>query len=487
MFQAIGLTKSYRRGRPPALLDLSFDARAGQVTALLGPVGSGRSTALLLALGLERGQGAALFDGRPYRRIKRPEREVGAVLAEQYRCPRHPGRRARAHLRMVAAASGVTDRRADQLLEQTRLAPAADDRLRTFSPGMNRRLALAEALLADPGTLLLDEPTHELSPKNAEWFHAVLRAFAAGGGTVLVALRNPQEAAVLADRVVTLEQGRLLGDQPVTEFLRTRLQDEVSVSGPQVGRLALAEALLADPGTLLLDEPTHELSPKNVEWYHAVLRAFAAGGGTVLVSVRSPQEAALLADRVVTLEQGRLLADQPVSEFLRTRLQDEVSVSGPQVGRLADLLTESGAQVRRESGTRIAVSGATRTEIGELAYRHGVLLHELTDHVVTRPGPARPTTAATAPAVQPAAPPPQPATPPPAPPPPATPPPATPPPATQPPPAPVGASALAADPGETVVVLSPGTAVTASVLSLPPLVSQQAGRGRFADPAGGDA
>jgi len=370
MFQAIGLTKSYRRGRPPAVLDLSFDARAGQVTALLGPVGSGRTTALLLALGLERGQGAALFDGRPYRRIKRPEREVGAVLSEQYRCPRHPGRRARAHLRMIAAATGVPARRADQLLEQTRLAPAADDRLRTFSPGINRRLALAEALLADPGTLLLDEPTHELSPKN-------------------------------------------------------------------------------------------------VEWYHAVLRAFAAGGGTVLVSVRSPQEAALLADRVVTLEQGRLLADQPVSEFLRTRLQDEVSVSGPQVGRLADLLTESGAQVRRESGTRIAVSGATRTEIGELAYRHGVLLHELTDHVVTRPGPARPTTAAAAPAAQPTAPPPaQPATP---------------------PPAPVGASALAADPGETVVVLSPGTAVTASVLSHPPLVSQQAGRGRSADPAGGDA
>ncbi|MBC3844203.1 ATP-binding cassette domain-containing protein [Streptacidiphilus sp. 4-A2] len=74
MFQAIGLTKSYRRGRAPAVLDLSFDARAGQVTALLGPVGSGRTTALLLALGLERGQGAALFDGRPYRRIRRPER-----------------------------------------------------------------------------------------------------------------------------------------------------------------------------------------------------------------------------------------------------------------------------------------------------------------------------------------------------------------------------------------------------------------------------
>jgi ABC-2 type transport system ATP-binding protein len=371
MFQAIGLTKSYRRGRPPAVLDLSFDAREGQVTVLLGPSGSGRTTTLLLALGLERGQGAALFDGRPYRRMRQPEREVGAVLAEQSSYPRHPGRRARAHLRMVAAAAGVPARRADQLLEQTRLAPAADHRLRTFSPGMHRRLALAEALLADPGTLLLDEPTHELSPKNAEWFHAVLRSF-------------------------------------------------------------------------------------------------AAGGGTVLVSVRSPQEAAVLADRVVTLEYGRLLADQPVAEFLRNRLQGEVSVSGPQVGRLADLLTEAGAQVRRESGTRIAVTGATRTEIGELAYRHGVLLHELTDQVVTRPAPgSQPapvpmTTLSTASRAQAQAQAHVPARPAAA--------------------DPAAAAAPAGGPGETVVLLTPGTAVTASV------VAQQSAQQTVQHrPVGGDA
>jgi len=285
MFQAIGLTKSYHRGRPPELLDLSFDARMGQVTALLGPEGSGRTTALRLALGLERGQGIALFDGRPYRRIRRPEREIGTVLGAPGRPIGHPGRQARSHLRMVAAAVGVPARRADQLLEQTRLAPAAGHRLRSFSPGMSRRLAIAEALLGDPATLLLDEPTHGLSPKN-------------------------------------------------------------------------------------------------VEWFHAFLRAFAAGGGSVLVTVRSRQEAAVLADRVVTLDRGRLLADQPVAEFVRTRLRDEVSVGGPRVGRLADLLVESGALVRRESGARISVHGATRTEIGELAYRHGILLHELADHVV---------------------------------------------------------------------------------------------------------
>ncbi|MBF9073753.1 ABC transporter ATP-binding protein [Streptacidiphilus fuscans] len=284
-FQAIGLTKSYRRGRPPALLDLSFDARPGQVTALLGPEGSGRTTTLRLALGLESGQGTALFHGRPYRRLPHPEREVGAVLSDADRPAGHPGRRARAHLRMMAAAAGVSARRADQLLEQTRLGPAAEHRLRTYSPGMTRRLQLAQALLGDPCTLILDEPTEGLSPKNVEWFHAFLRAFATGGGAVLVTLRSPQEAAVLADRVVTLDD-------------------------------------------------------------------------------------------------GRLLADQPIDEFRRTRLRDEVSVRGPQVARLGDLLRDSGVAVRREGGNAISVEGLSRTEIGELAFRHGILLHELADQTV---------------------------------------------------------------------------------------------------------
>ncbi|WP_051944650.1 ATP-binding cassette domain-containing protein [Streptacidiphilus rugosus] len=295
-FQAIGLTRNARRGSRPTLLDLSFDARPGQVTALLGPEGSGRSTALRLALGIEQGQGTALFHGRPYKRLAHPEREVGVVLGDAGRPAGHPGRRARAHLRMMAAAAGVPARRADQLLEQTRLGPAAEHRLRTYSPGMTRRLQLAQALLGDPCTLVLDEPTEGLSPKNVEWFHAFLRAFAAGGGAVLVTLRSPQEAAVLADRVVTLEL-------------------------------------------------------------------------------------------------GRLLADQPVEEFRRTRLRDEVSVRGPQVARLADVLAAAGATVRREGGNVISVEGMARTEVGELAFRHGILLHELADHVVEHaPVPPQPST-----------------------------------------------------------------------------------------------
>ncbi len=152
-------------------------------------------------------------------------------------------------------------------------------------------------------------------------------------------------------------------------------------------RLALAAALLGDPGTLLLDGPTEGLSPRNVEWFHFFLRSFAVAGGTVLVTTRTPQEASQLADRVVTLDHGRLVADQPVAEFRRTRLSREVAVRGPQMARLADLLVSQGAEVRRDGSVGLAVAGIDRTEIGELAYRHGILLHELADRVVEQPAP----------------------------------------------------------------------------------------------------
>ncbi|MFI9274764.1 ATP-binding cassette domain-containing protein [Kitasatospora sp. NPDC052896] len=290
MIQANGLTKVYRRGGRPALLEVSLDARPGAVTVLLGPEDAGKTTALRLMLGLEHGQGVTLFNGRAYRQLRRPEREVGVVLPTVHRSLGHPNRTALGHLRMLAAAVGVPAARADALLEQTRLAAMADHRLKSFSLGMNRRLALATALLGDPGMLLLDAPAEDLSPRNAEWLHAFLRAF-------------------------------------------------------------------------------------------------PAGGGSVLVTTRSPQEAALLGDRVITLNQGRVVADQPVAEFRRTRLHPEVAVRGPQMARLTDLLLAQGAEIRPDGRAGIAVSGLERTEIGELAYRNGILLHELADRVVEQPAP----------------------------------------------------------------------------------------------------
>ncbi|MFI1250208.1 ATP-binding cassette domain-containing protein [Streptomyces anulatus] len=235
MLQAIGLTSTPRRDAPPAVNDLTFEAPPGRVTALLGAPRSGKTTALRLMLELDAGRGVAYFRGRPLHRIAHPAREVGVLLGD---VPGHPSRTARGQLRMLCAAAGVPATRADEVLEVVGLAGLGDQRLGTLSVGMDRRLGLASALLGDPHTLILDEPAEGLSPRENSWLYGLLRAHAAQGGTVLYATGDPKEAARTADRVVTIGGGRLVADQDVSDFARTRLRARVAVRTPHAARLA---------------------------------------------------------------------------------------------------------------------------------------------------------------------------------------------------------------------------------------------------------
>ncbi|WP_371668719.1 ABC transporter ATP-binding protein [Streptomyces sp. NBC_00289] len=235
MIQAFGLTSNPRKDLPPAVDDVSFEARAGRVTALLGASGAGKSTVLRLMLELQQGRGITYFRGRPLRRIAHPSREVGVLLGD---VPGHPARTVRGHLRMLCAAAGVPVRRADEVLEVVDLAGLADEPLGTLARGMDRRLGLACALLPDPHTLVLDNPTDGLSVSESRRLHSMLSAHAARGGTALFTTADPKEAARTADRVVTLERGRLVADQEVAHFARTRLRPRVAVRSPHAARLA---------------------------------------------------------------------------------------------------------------------------------------------------------------------------------------------------------------------------------------------------------
>ncbi|WP_405811834.1 ATP-binding cassette domain-containing protein [Streptomyces sp. NBC_01520] len=235
MLQAIGLTSTPRRDLPSAVDDLTFEAPSGRVTVLLGAPGSGKTTALRLMLELESGRGVTYFRGRPLHRIGHPAREVGVLLGD---VPGHPARTARGQLRMLCAAAGVPASRADELLDVVGLAGLGDQRIGALSAGMDRRLGIASALLGDPHTLVLDEPAKGLSPREKGWLHGLLRAHAAEGGTVLHTTSDPKEAARAADRVVTIDDGRLVADQDVADFSRTRLRPRVAVRTPHAARLA---------------------------------------------------------------------------------------------------------------------------------------------------------------------------------------------------------------------------------------------------------
>ncbi|MFJ5033196.1 ATP-binding cassette domain-containing protein [Streptomyces sp. NPDC088560] len=287
MIQAFGLTSNPRKAQPPAVDDVSFEARAGEVTALLGCAGAGKTTALRLMLELQQGRGITYFRGRPLHRIAHPSREVGVLLGD---VPGHPARSVRGHLRMLCAASGVPVRRADEVLEGVGLVSLREECLGRLSRGMDRRLGLACALLPDPHTLVLDEPAAGLSAHEAQWLHGMLRAHARQGGTVVFTTADAKEAARRADRVVTLDGGRLVADQDAGDFARTRLRPRVAVRSPQAGRLA----------SLLAKE--------------------ARGA-------------------------------------------------------------RRSVEVVREDGNRLSVYGSTTADIGETAFRNGILVHQLADEV----------------------------------------------------------------------------------------------------------
>jgi ABC-2 type transport system ATP-binding protein len=210
-----GLTKRF--GEIIAVDDLTVELGRGRVIGLLGPNGAGKTTTLRLLLGLVTPtSGSATIDGRPYQALDEPIRHVGAVLeATSF----HPGRRARDHLRVLAATAGLPDQRIDQVLAEVALTDAARRRVGGFSLGMRQRLGLAAALLGDPDVLVLDEPTNGLDPEGIRWLRDFLRGYAASGRTVLVSSHLLAEVAQTVDEVVVLAGGRLVAHAPLAQLL----------------------------------------------------------------------------------------------------------------------------------------------------------------------------------------------------------------------------------------------------------------------------
>jgi ABC-2 type transport system ATP-binding protein len=148
-------------------------------------------------------------------------------------------------------------------------------------------------------------------------------------------------------------------------------------------RLGLAAALLGDPDTLILDEPANGLDPQGIQWMRLFLRSLAAEGRSIFVSSHLLSEMALMADHLVVIGKGRLIATGPVAEFVNSAQSGAVVVRTPDASVLAGLLTGQGAQVEAtESGT-LLVRGLAAPAVGDLAFDHGVRLHELSTQVAT--------------------------------------------------------------------------------------------------------
>jgi ABC-2 type transport system ATP-binding protein len=254
VIEASDLTKDY--GEKRAVDGLSFTVRPGIVTGFLGPNGSGKSTTMRLILGLDAPTaGDVTVNGRHYRDHTAPLHEVGSLLEAH---SVHTGRSAYNHLLALAQTHGIPKRRVLELIDLVGLHDVARKRSGQFSLGMGQRLGIAQALLGDPKTVMLDEPGNGLDPEGIHWVRNLLKGLAAEGRTVFVSSHLMSEMALTADHLIVIGRGKLIADTSVDDFVARASTSHkvVLVRSPEAERLrnALAGAgvsfVEADRGAL---------------------------------------------------------------------------------------------------------------------------------------------------------------------------------------------------------------------------------------------
>ena len=250
MIEVAGVTKRY--GHTVAVDDLSFTVRPGVVTGFLGPNGAGKSTTMRLILGLDAPDaGSAIVNGKPYREHAAPLREVGALLEAR---SVHTGRSARDHLLALAQTHGIPRSRVDELIDMVGLHDVARERVGGFSLGMGQRLGIAQALIGDPKTVMLDEPVNGLDPEGIQWVRHLLQGLAAEGRTVFVSSHLMSEMALTAEQLIVVGRGRMIAETSVEQFVAGASKKVVRVRSPALA--SLMEALAGPDVTVTALEPS---------------------------------------------------------------------------------------------------------------------------------------------------------------------------------------------------------------------------------------
>jgi len=223
MIAARELRKTY--GSNSVIDGVSFELGPGQCLALLGPNGAGKTTLLRILATLLRPTAGSLRIGGADA-LREPERAralIGMVAHGSYV---YEDLTARENLRFWETMRGgdTAPGRLAAALAQVELDGVADERVRTFSAGMKRRLGLARVLLGQARLLLLDEPFTGLDRRGRKWLNEFLLGFKAAGGAAVLATHSFDGGLGVADRVAILGSGRLLMDRPAADLSPEELQ-----------------------------------------------------------------------------------------------------------------------------------------------------------------------------------------------------------------------------------------------------------------------
>ena len=267
-----------------AVDDLSFEVPAGAGLALLGPTGAGKTTTLYMLLGLMRPTtGTASIFGCPAPQPASRQR-VGflaeSVSMHGYYCPQDA---LRFYARLYGMDATAVEEHVDRALELTGLLTLARKEISTLSRGQVQRVGLAQALLADPDLVILDEPTANLDPVGRRELRNVLLGMRARGKTVMVSSHILSEVEAICDHLLMIDRGRLVHSGPLAPLLQAARRLRASGLSEQ----ALAE--LGKVGTVI-PGPAGEaevMVPDREAQYQAITIIHQCGGE--LVGMRTAQ------------------------------------------------------------------------------------------------------------------------------------------------------------------------------------------------------
>jgi len=228
-----------RRERVVAVRDLSIKVEPGEVYGLLGPNGSGKSTTLKILLGLvspTRGKTKVFGEDSA---LVRSRRDVGFLPENPYFYKFLTGEETVRFFGKLSGLGGADlEKRVKELLELVGLREAADRRVGGYSKGMLQRIGLAQALVQDPGLLVLDEPTAGVDPVGSREIRDLILALKARGKTILLCSHLLSQVQEICDRVGILARGQLVREGRVEDLLSVRDRTEMVLEQVSPEKLA---------------------------------------------------------------------------------------------------------------------------------------------------------------------------------------------------------------------------------------------------------
>ena len=257
--------KVYRGSRGTRALDgVSFTVPKGDIFGFLGPNGAGKTTTIrILATVLEPTAGTVRIAGHDLRAEPMAVKERIGLMPDEVEF--YPALTAMDHLSYYASFYGIprrdAKRRARELLDRLGIGDVATKKVKTYSHGMRKRLALAQCLLHDPEILIMDEPASGLDPQGMRYFRELIRSLNGQGKTILLSSHLLYEVEQLCEHVGIIDRGRMVAVDSISNLsarLSAGAPTIINVTAEGVTDAALA-ALGAIPGV-----SKAELTPKGV-------------------------------------------------------------------------------------------------------------------------------------------------------------------------------------------------------------------------------